>query len=691
MPSINISGNAQSGRFLTPDEIGKSAMRTSALEGKSKARADSEAAATNKRAMDEEMRARRTEERDADRAAKDRMRFMMTASRAIEKMKDDALAGRIRKEEESMRKARTGIGAMSAVSGMRERYEAGEWRAVRAGMGTVNYARDMRDRYEQEQRNRTTRRITTGVAAGVSVLSGDFGPLGAIAGAGLGKAFGGVAGGIIGAEIGEHIAAAVKAVIMLPMARGAIMQSAMGLAGGAINFTMGTSAMGRAGGFSGPNLFQTWLNKESPEYQAMERFGITPERFTDIMGAYGIAPRSGEAARGIATELQRTVVSGRAFAGLDMNTGAGLARQGVSLGLAPNNAQGVQNYLDSGFADVMSTAVARGMDRAQILESMRGSLDMMARGGAAGISAGGLSDLYQTMMQSGTPAGRTGEAAASFAQGMSGVSKNVFGNNMQTVAQMSAITQNFNSLKNPADVRNYVGKAYYDDLMKKNPGYTTWLTSQITGAAGQGALGIALDIAQSQFMTGNPKRNAETALPFLTGITAGLPQARYKALEAAGAPPGTALPYLYGIEHSGPQSFFMKWNDPTGQNAYPMGLTPGQQRTLDHANNVSITPRRKKDGTYDYGPLDSGIKMFGKFGAASGINENFPAAALAAQGATAQALLSGSNYALNNLVPAAQDVSTLLYQAGAALSHFAEILGNNAGSGSGINWMPPPQ
>lgn len=182
-------------------------------------------------------------------------------------------------------------------------------------------------------------------------------------------------------------------------------------------------AAGRAGGFSGRELQEALGvrgelgagNGDVPSW--MLKLGMTPADLFQSLERFGIAPTSVAGAMGAAQALRIGALS-PAFAGMAPGTAEGIAGQGVGLGMSPNTGAGIQRYLTQ-FAPVMERAVAGAMDRSRLINSMEGSLETLAKGGAYGASIKDISDIFEKLQSSSLMSGRTGEAAASLIQGAS--------------------------------------------------------------------------------------------------------------------------------------------------------------------------------------------------------------------------------------------------------------------------------
>ena len=475
MPSININGNPNAGRMMSSDEIMRASMRVSAYQAKSQQRGMDEAAAAAKNAYTQQ---RRDEW------------MVYTAEMENARLDRKFINERNRAETENVRLDKKFIQERGKAEIENQRFTL---------------------RAQQAQHTRTQRRVQTGIAAGVSVLSGDFAPLGASIGEGLGGILGGPAGAIIGGLIGENLVKAVKGLFVdLPMMRGELMSSAMGLAQPAVDFTLATRGMGRAGGFSGSSLYDSFVDAKKYNASGLYAAGVGPAQFNSLMGAYGVMPNSSAGAQNTAIALQNLGQRTVGFGGMDPSTAARLAGQGVGMGLAGNSGTGASSFVNNTFGEMLTTAVQRGMDRATILGNMQGALDTMARNGAAGISGGAFGGMAFMSTLGNAPGARTGGTAASVATTWSGIAGNLSQNPMINFGMAQNALSNYGGLKTESDIKRFVGDKAWDSV---DPGQRDYIVQRIMGVAKDGNVTLATQYASSGFLEGNPSRLTQLSMP----------------------------------------------------------------------------------------------------------------------------------------------------------------------------------
>lgn len=190
--------------------------------------------------------------------------------------------------------------------------------------------------------------------------------------------------------------------------------------------------------------------------------GVDPATRLRLLQAYGVTPGTAGNALGIVSGISRASRQSVAFAGMGEDTVARLAGQGVGLGMAPNTGAGVQQFLTQ-FSGVMATAVAAGVNRAPVLQSMQGSMSSLAAAGGASINAGAISDIYGRTIGSGSAMGRSGAAAASLISGATSFSNQAGRSPLASTAFYMAARAN-GGLGSSAAIQKFTGMS--DDQMK---------------------------------------------------------------------------------------------------------------------------------------------------------------------------------------------------------------------------------
>lgn len=287
-----------------------------------------------------------------------------------------------------------------------------------------------------------------------------MGLLGDLLGMGaLGSLFGGVG----------LLAAGAYEAVRLPTQIGRVEGSFASEAKPYANLVKRLYAVGRAGGMSGAGLTKEFFPGEefSKSYHTpawMMQLGLTPDDAAEILGRYGIMPRSRGGARRYVEELRLGALS-PGFAGMAPGTVEGLARQAGSMGL------GVQRHPEfflAMIARVMEFAVAKGMDRAQVLRSIQASIGRYG-GSSAGFGTQSLLDFYQRMASSNLPGSRTGALQAQALGGASAAAGTIGSSPVVTMAVQRAIAAH-GYLKTNNEIEGFFGPELYGQLSGTAPG-----------------------------------------------------------------------------------------------------------------------------------------------------------------------------------------------------------------------------
>lgn len=224
---------------------------------------------------------------------------------------------------------------------------------------------------------------------------------------------------------------------------------------------MGAYSLERAGGFAsnksagytGVGLLNSMTNQYGLAPEWMRKYGIGPMDALQSIQGLGVLPRNGEEALGIA---KTSAMYGRApsFIGMPQGTVTGILNQGLGLGQTNLQGDNVKNYI-SMFEKTLGDAIAYGMDRSKILDSLSDTLERMGKTGVT-IDSKALSDLYMRMIGI---SGSTTQAATSATQIAAGVGQSLaapFQNPITQQSMMGLIKGN-NNLSTESDIIKAIG------------------------------------------------------------------------------------------------------------------------------------------------------------------------------------------------------------------------------------------
>jgi hypothetical protein len=446
-------------------------------------------------------------------------------------------------------------------------------------------------------------------------------------------------GGIMGAEIGEAVGGPVAAAV------GAVVGSLAGVAlnpygaiasGGAtaIKLQQFAYGAGRVGGFSGDDFYGQFQPNTRIPLPWMSMLSAGPEDVQSSLSALGRFSVNGRDSMGTAQSLL-TANQAPAYFGLPTDAAAGFAKSTMSVGGIGPNAGDLDNLLINKLPPLLEMAYAKGADRSRILSSMSASMDSMARAGALNINAGGFVNLANQFMQTGTAAGLSGDAAATFAQGMNKNFTDQSSNRFSNWLSMANIAKNYNNLSTEADVQRYVGAGtkidpkIMSEIMTDVKSGNLYLARNLvdTAIAGNPDRQKALTQEEAKILNLGPGYAAATLssitnTPLATGVNAEL------ALNLPATTGSKTAPFMTKAQRL---AMALKIKDPDEARLVAAGTDPkiaamivaeSRKNGVDPAYPASImamesgggqlsginlnTTRsrlRNKNGTYDWGPM----------------------------------------------------------------------------------------
>ncbi len=288
--------------------------------------------------------------------------------------------------------------------------------------------------------------------------SGIGGGKGGFGGGFFGTAAGGAIGDLfeLGAAALDPLAAAAAvggAVYEMPHAISAIYNGAYNAAKPYINLRRTAGAYGLNAGTSGQSILRQFYRSHGAAPSLMQAYGLSGQDAFNILGQYGIAPRS-------ASSAARTVgkIAGMGFmpglAGMGTDTYATIARM--------QGEYGGQGYTKK-FQKIMEDAVAVGADRSRIFQSMRTILQQNVAQGGLTAGAGSVTKIFNRMMTSGGTGSRTGASELSFSSALSSAAQTLGVNPITSIPLYRAIAAN-GGVNSSAKLKKFIGAANYKKL-----------------------------------------------------------------------------------------------------------------------------------------------------------------------------------------------------------------------------------
>lgn len=260
--------------------------------------------------------------------------------------------------------------------------------------------------------------------------------------------FGSTAGLLTGAFGAAVVAKAVEEIALAPQTLGNVEMGALASAEPYNRIALGSTALGRAGGFRGMNLVGgIGAGKLTPP-DWMSDLGLGPAEAMQLLQNFPITPRSVGQATGIIQGLGNLQFQ-PALSGLPRGQIEQFAGDAARYGQISPTRQGLES-LGIILTDPLTKAVQMGLDRASILRSMDASLQSAASSGG---SFGGISNVGKWMTSfADLPGGRTGEAALAAGAGISGALGSV--TSLSNPGRVVAMSSWANKLQSEGDLKN---------------------------------------------------------------------------------------------------------------------------------------------------------------------------------------------------------------------------------------------
>lgn len=254
-------------------------------------------------------------------------------------------------------------------------------------------------------------------------------------------------------------------------------------------------ALARAGSFSGAAATSRFFpgNFHTPGW--MLGLGLGPLDAAQILDQFGIAPTSGNQAETFVKQL-RTMALSPAFAGMNQGSVIGFARSMAGLGQEKPVGAGPLGPVSTGLAFILEEAVRKGMDRAQIMQSIQQSIQHMS-GTALGISPTLTMTLFNRMLLSGVPGARTGQFQQNAFQSLQQAASQIGSNSPITTFALGA----FAHATSQAALKKIMGPELYGAIAGTKAGRLQ--LQDIVSAAKGGNIGLAQGVIRS-ILSGNP-------------------------------------------------------------------------------------------------------------------------------------------------------------------------------------------
>lgn len=365
---------------------------------------------------------------------------------------------------------------------------------------------------------------------------------------------------------------AVEELIFAPQAIGSLEAGALSASSPYINLKRGAYATGRAGGFSGDNMFREFFpgSYKTPEWMRAE--GLGPQEAMERMNSFGIAPVSSQQGQ----DLARAAGSFQFMPGLSGMNVDPIMQTMAKYGMMPgqtgqNNALtgDVASQAGSQLSVIMENAVSRGLNRAEVLRSIDAAVSVTAHAGSLGANVGNLSDFMFRFTD--MPGGRTGEAGLQAMAGLEGANASVGSNPMRTVMYGSAAMRKYGSEKGLTSLlggdfyKQYSStptgqamlKNYYAAVKSGDMFMASQLLKEITVGNPEAQQTL---LSQSEFMQGVPGYARDVVTGNMTGT--GTTAATSYRVGPQGAATGPVPDFGSNMQLSG--SYAMGANGPGG-------------------------------------------------------------------------------------------------------------------------------
>jgi hypothetical protein len=249
----------------------------------------------------------------------------------------------------------------------------------------------------------------------------------------------------------------------LPQHIGGAEAGALSAATPYMNMVRGSMAMSRAGGFgwgdTGPLRQFFPGGYATPPW--MSALGVGPQQALQRASAFPILPSDSKNAAGLAHALSTFDFMGP-LSGLGDQARAS-ASNAARYGFAAPTFEGAQSW-GLQMAHVLEAAVAQGMDRASVMQSIDERIAALGRGGAAGVAPSSIQDW--ALRFASAPGGLTGEAALRTAAGLDSANAQVGQDPVRSMMYASAVARTRTSKSLAA----LMGQRNYDQLTKDNAG-----------------------------------------------------------------------------------------------------------------------------------------------------------------------------------------------------------------------------
>jgi hypothetical protein len=352
-----------------------------------------------------------------------------------------------------------------------------------------------------------------------------------------GFGFGGVGGALGGLFVGGLLAnmagRVLEDIVFAPQKIGAAEAGALSAATPALNLKLGSYSMMRDVGGRPDALYRSLFpgGYQTPGFLAS--LGLGPQEALGLLQGYGIAPTSAEEAVGMMRALGSAAFM-PGLGGIDVSQHMsimgryGLLQRGEGAAGDTGTIRGQVDIL----GNVMENAIARGMNRTEVLRSIDAAVSATARSGAGAVNMPGLADWLYSFAA--LPGGRTGEVGLQAAAGVASAVGQVGSDPLRTMMFAQATMRRLGSRGALQDFLDRAQPGYFAQFTSNEPGaqaVENYLTAQRRGDYYGASLWLA------QIVQGNPQAATQlfSESPFLQGVPSYMRP--YAAAQAANMSP----------------------------------------------------------------------------------------------------------------------------------------------------------
>ncbi len=343
--------------------------------------------------------------------------------------------------------------------------------------------------------------------------SGGGGGGGGFAGAAAGGfGFGGVASLLAGGIEGEVIYQAVKEVATAPQHLVSMAAGMMQRAAPYIDQVRQTAMMSRAGGYAfgdqrtPGSLMSQFLLPGGKPTAMMSELGLTQQQAASWLSTFGIVQPSAEAAGGLVGAIGRSQYApGLSMVGPDKL--AQFFADVAGAGAVAPSARGVSQSTGQ-LSDILTKAIAHGMNSADVLQSIDSNIQSLAGAGAGGTSLAGTARFMTSFGN--LPGAQSGALGLSEAQGIHAAAATIGTDPARTYGAAIFASRFDTAAKLKAELRKTTGSNDYWNTLNSTQAGRDQLNNYFK-LASTGQVFAASQLA-AQLLSGSGGENALAAL-----------------------------------------------------------------------------------------------------------------------------------------------------------------------------------